>query len=240
MNPQGPVSKIGYAGVRIHPKGGVYDALRHTVLTCTLMAPQDRELVEGTLKTIITGAQVANLSDGKNGWLVLELTTAISHIVGPCRALLVLYKGMEVAVYFKRQLTEIKLNAGDRYPEGVLQDPQDAWQRLDLLGKSAKQANVVVLNIQQRLEKENTLLQERIRTMTYLIQKHETEEHRTEEIMKYVTEKEKNALRKRKRKGDLLEEKRHKRELAKKHKKIADEKEAKRKRRRRKRNRSKD
>lgn len=237
LRAQGPVSNIGYAGVRVH-QGGVYDSLRHTQLTCTLISPPDKELIEGTLKTIITGPQAVTLPDGKNGWSVVELAAASFNTMGQCRAYLVMYKGMEVALYFKRQLTEIKLQSGDRYPEGVLQDPSEAWQRLDLLGKSAKQSNVVLINIQARLEQENSILKERVQTLETLNGKLETAEHKTAEIMQYLTESEKTAIRKRKRKGDKLGAKKHKKEIQLKHKRIEAMREAKRKSRRRK-NRSK-
>jgi hypothetical protein len=118
-----------------------------------------RDLILATMKTITTGPQAMTLPDGVNGWAYKVFKESSD------RNGVLLYKGFEVAVFYKRQLTEVKLEPGDRYPEGVLQDPEDAWQRLDLLGSSAKKANVVLTNYHRRLEEENKLLTGRVKTL---------------------------------------------------------------------------
>ena len=214
-------SIVGYAGVPVHGTG-VYDALRYTVLTCSTISSLDREFIEAKLKTITNGAQVKNLPDGKNGWNCLTLDP-----MG--RALLISYRGIECALFYQRQLTENKLLPGDRFPESVLKDPQDAWQRLDLLGKSAKQANIILTNKQFTLEEENKVLNQRVKTLEELNGQLETKAFEAEDIMSWLTLKEQAKVRKRVRTNN----KRQAFLLSKKKERIAKELERKKKRRKR-------
>lgn len=211
---------VGFAGVPVHGSG-VYDALRHTVLTCSKINPFDREFVESKLKLLTNGAVIANLPDGKNGW-----ECRILDAMGRC--ILVSYRGFECAIYYKRQLTEIKLLPGDTFPESVLKDPNDAWQRLDLLGKSAKQANVVLTNLHAQLSGENKILTERVKTLELLNGQLETKAHKAEDLMSWLTPVEIRVINKRTRKN----EKRQAFLLLKKKERIAKELTKKKKRRR--------
>src|ERR1035437_7525589 len=175
-------NQVGYAGLvtlPVHGKGA-YDPLKHTVLTCSRISEFDRTQMEAVLKPIITGPQVMNLPNGVNGW-----NCCVQDMMG--RVLLISYRGIECTLFFKRQLTEIKLQPGDRFPEGVLKDPDDAWQRLDLLGKSAKQSNVILTNLHVRLEEENKLLQDRVDTLNKLYGVIETKLLNAEELMSHFT-----------------------------------------------------
>jgi hypothetical protein len=55
-----------------------------------------------------------------------------------------LYKGLEVAVFWKRQTSEVIPDPSDPVPEGILENPDDVWARLDLFHKSARQMVGVV------------------------------------------------------------------------------------------------
>ena len=191
MVASGPVNQIGSAGVRYH-QNYVYDQLRYTVLTLTLMSKVDKDFVESVLKTILTGPDAMLLpqvtyKDGDsnnnktenlipNGW-------ACTKIGYNKEIFLVSYKGVEVAIFYKRQLTEIKLQPGDRFPESVLQDPQEAWQRLDLLGQSAKKANFVLASTIKHIEDENKLLTSRVKTLEELNDKLESDISKKEEVV---------------------------------------------------------
>lgn len=118
------------------------------------MSAVDKDMVLATLKTITTGAAAQTLPDGINKWACI-----VSH---DKRSLVLSYKGIEVSLFYHRQLTPVTLQPGDRHPEGVMQDPSEAWQRFDLVGKSAKQKNIVLVNVHQRLEEENKVLQARL------------------------------------------------------------------------------
>jgi hypothetical protein len=225
---------VGYAGVPVHGTG-VYDALKYTTLTCTSMSETVKTYVESVLKTITTGAEVKTLPNRQidgvtNGWRVTVL-----DMMG--RVILVTYLGIECALYYKRQLTEIKLLPGDKHPEGVLKDPNDAWQRLDLLGRSAKQQNIVLTNLHNRLKEENSVLKNRISTLEALNAELESLVRQKDELHAYLTEHEKSSIRKRKKVDDKKLEFAHKREIIKKHIKVENEaydKKMKRKRKRKK------
>lgn len=221
-----PVSKVGYAGVAVHGTG-VYDQLKYTVLTASKMNELDKEKVLSILKTITTGPEVMNLPTATNGWNCLKL-----DMFG--KAILVSYHGVEVALFYKRQLTEIKLLPGDRFPEGVLRDPNDAWQRLDLLGKSAKQANVVLTNLHERLEEEHKVLKARIQTLEVINGTLETANNKLEEVMTFFTLNEKRMASKRRKTDIKKADKSYKIELARKKARIARELAKKKKRRKRK------
>ena len=212
---------VGYAGVEVHGKG-VYTDLKYTVLTCTLVSEIDRTKIESVLKTIVTGPQAANLPDGVNGWSCLKLDGA--HGLG--RAFLVSYKGIECALFFKRQLTEIKLQEGDRHPEGVLKDPDNAWQRLDLLGKSAKESNVILFNERTRLKDSVERLESLVKTYKDLNDRYRNRRGTSSRGLTWFTPAEKKKAERRKRQDNKVQAKL----LIKKHEKIAKELAAKKKR----------
>jgi hypothetical protein len=60
-------------------------------------------------------------------------------LVGNYDAHLLQYKGLEVALYFRRQVSIVTPEACDPAPEGVLQNPDDVWARIDLFQKSPRQ-----------------------------------------------------------------------------------------------------
>lgn len=189
-----PRGKVGYVGVRYH-KNYVYDQLRYTVLTVSQMSEQDKHMVQASLKTITTGPEAMVLPDGVNGWACVTL-----DLRG--RAFLLSYKGIEVALFYKRQLTEIKLEPGDRFPEGVCQDPNEAWQRLDIIGLSAKKANLVITTQHKRIENENKILSSRTSTQQELIDALEKENKHLKEskdrLAKVITELNKKKAKRRK------------------------------------------
>jgi len=55
------------------------------------------------------------------------------------RVVVMKYHGIEVALFMKRQITEVEPLPCDPLPEGIIKDPRDAWVRIDLLGASARQ-----------------------------------------------------------------------------------------------------
>jgi hypothetical protein len=150
------------------------------------MTKTDRDFVEATLKTITTGPEAMTLPQALSvrikahdaaGMPLLEFaeqqTTltnywACTEIGDRGKVYVVSYHGIEVALFFKRQLTEIKLDPGDRQPEGVMQDPSEAWQRLDILGHSAHRANFVLTTTLKKLDEENQFLKKRVGTLEEL------------------------------------------------------------------------
>jgi hypothetical protein len=121
------------------------------------MTKERRELATSVMKIITTGPEAMTLPE-KPGWSCTMLDRN-SNPGG--RVYVVAYLGIEVALFFKRQLSEIIPEPGEKVPEGVMQDPKEAWQRLDLLGRSAEQSNFVILQQHRRLEEANKLLTSR-------------------------------------------------------------------------------
>lgn len=141
-----------YSAIVYH-KGYVYEPIRNTYLTASLLSKDKAAMIAARLKTVTTGPEAMTLPD-EPGWR----TTEIGH---NGRLYLVDHCGTEVALFFKRQLTEVMPEPGQKAPEGVLQDPKEAWQRLDLMGRSAEQSNFVLTTAHRRLMEENKLLLER-------------------------------------------------------------------------------
>lgn len=152
--------------VRYH-EGYVYDKIRYTVLTASQVSEADVRKIQAATKTVISGVEASTMPKTP-GWSCQVLDQR-------GRVLLLSYKGIEVGLFYQRQLSEVKLQAGDKFPEGVCQDPRDAWQRLDLLGRSARQSNIILTNVHSRLEEENQLLKQRIQTLETLNDKYESE-----------------------------------------------------------------
>ena len=147
-----------HSAVRYH-KTYAYDKIRFTVLTASQMTKERQEMVAATLKTVTTGPEAMTLPETP-GWSCTQID---KNSYG--RAYVVAYLGIEVALFFKRQLTEIIPEPGEKVPEGVLQDPKEAWQRLDLLVRSAEKSNFVLTQTQHRLEESNWLLQSRVKDL---------------------------------------------------------------------------
>jgi hypothetical protein len=148
-----PYSAVRYSG------GYVRDPTRFTVLTASQMTKERLEMVTSALKTVTTGPEAMSLPEIP-GWACTQLDR---ESLG--RVYVVAYLGIEVALFFKRQLTEIIPEPGEKVPEGVLQDPKEAWQRLDLLGRSAEKSNFVLTQTQRRLEESNRLLASRAESL---------------------------------------------------------------------------
>lgn len=146
--------KINPHSAVIYREGFQHETIRRTYLTATMMSKEMKEAVAAKLKPIASGHQ-AKMLPPQEGWAVKTLDLA-------GRVILVLYKGFEVRMYYLRQLTDYIPEAGELFPEGVMRDPDDAWQVLDLTGPSAREANVILKNLHDRLTEENKLLNKRL------------------------------------------------------------------------------
>lgn len=187
MKPGGPVSQVSEYGYSRYKKGFIHDTLKHTVLTCTQISPSNQEAIEATLKTLSTGAQVLSLPDGQNGWSVRILQDfKADGMLG--RAYVVNFNGIETALYYRRQLSEIKLLPGDTFPEKTLKDPDDAWVKINLLQeRSAKQSNRITTNIQNNIAEENKSLKAQVKVLEELNGSIETSMRKVEDKLSWFT-----------------------------------------------------
>lgn len=69
------------------------------------------------------------------------------------------FKGSEVAVFWKRQTSEVIPDPSDPVPEGVLENPDDVWIRFDLFSKSPRQLLGAIQDDLDNCAKERTRLQ---------------------------------------------------------------------------------
>jgi predicted RNase H-like nuclease (RuvC/YqgF family) len=91
------------------------------------------------------------------------------------------YKGVEVALFFERTIEQITPGPGEPIPECEMKDPSDRWQRLDITGPSARQANVVLKNKHEQLEELNKVLTQRCSAQEIQISSLETTMFKTED-----------------------------------------------------------
>jgi hypothetical protein len=80
------------------------------------------------------------------------------------------YRGVEVALFVKRQVAEIELSAGDPAPERALEDPLDVWMRLDLIGPSARQAMNPIVRQNRELSERLMLVRRELSLKEQLVQ----------------------------------------------------------------------
>jgi hypothetical protein len=115
---------------------------RYRVLVANMLGPVDQAQALAEARTIITGDE-AKAFQGKIPW-----GCEIPDTKGRIRILR--YKGVEVVLYLRREITEVEPFPGDPVPAGLIKDPDDAWVRFELLGPSAK--HVAALSTKQRVQ----------------------------------------------------------------------------------------
>lgn len=125
-------------------KGWMQDKIKYTELTSSHLSKVDREHVTAILAGLYSGTKtkewVQTLAHErtKAGQPSLWFYTIMDMMGG--RVGLLKFKGIEVALFFKRQTTELVMQPGSPLPEHPIEDPDDVWQRLDLMGPSARRS----------------------------------------------------------------------------------------------------
>jgi hypothetical protein len=164
-----------YTPIRYHKKW-MQDRIKYPVLTISQLSDKALESVRAFVKPLVTGeeagkkvVQLIRAAEGESIEWSYSLLDQLGN-VGVLR-----YRGIEVALYFKRQVTEQSPGIGEPIPEARIEDPTDVWQRLDLLGPSAKKANVVLKNYHEGLQSQIALLTQEVNIWK---QKAETAESR--------------------------------------------------------------
>lgn len=154
------VATLGPMGVTYH-KNWIHAAVKYKFLTVDLLDPARKEYIRAVLKPLTTAPEAEAMvsqeqidapAHGRSPeW-------AYSHLDLLGRVGVLRHKGVEVALFFKRSTTEIEPGIGEKPPELQIVDPADVWQRLDLLGASARRVNTVLKNHHDKLTQENALL----------------------------------------------------------------------------------
>jgi hypothetical protein len=84
------------------------------------------------------------------------------------------YKGVEIAQFFKRQLSKHRISHENPVSELRLKDPDDAWLRVDLTGLSTKQNKQSTINLIQQLQHQNETQERSLKVKQALIDELET------------------------------------------------------------------
>lgn len=130
----------------------------------TQFNPKDQAIIAKGLALAFNPQDCHKLVAKVPGWSYREISLVHDF---ECGALL--YKGLAVAVYFKRQVDKIEPEPMDPVPAGALENLNDVWARLDLITKSPRQlvgsvANELMLertksqDLQHQLNATNALL----------------------------------------------------------------------------------
>lgn len=135
--------------------------IKHRVLSISQLSKAWVQTIRAIVKTMISGSAAEEycrkeaydlaLKGLQSDWKYVKVDTLGN--IG-----ILNYRGIQVALFFKRQVTEIAPIVGEKPPENPITDPDEVWQRLDILGPSAKKANIVLKNYHDKLEEDNVLL----------------------------------------------------------------------------------
>lgn len=146
---------------RLKLKKGFHNApIAYRVLSVATFSPADMKIIAKGLIIATTPERAKALLPKVAGhqfvtplWQLRMVTFTGNHDVYA-----LLYKGLEVAAFWKRQTSEVIPDPEDPVPEGVLENPDDVWVRFDLLYKSARQLTLAVSDDLTSLRNENIQL----------------------------------------------------------------------------------
>ena len=154
-----------------------------------------KDAIRAVIKSLSTADEAFDLVFTKKGY---EQGWQLEPINYNGRTIGILKRyGVEVAVFWPRQITEVEPQPGDPPPEFELKIVGDLWQRLDILGPSARQANYFIKKKHDELEESKRLLEGRIFALEQQVSRLETALNRannTIEIIKKPKRKAKEKL----------------------------------------------
>lgn len=108
---------------------------KYEVLLWHQLSERDVQFISGAVTLLGTGLEAQALARQDNFW-------SYEHMDSLGRAGVLKYKGVETAVFWKRQSTKIVVQPHDPVPTGILREPDDIWMRYELFGISARQVNM--------------------------------------------------------------------------------------------------
>lgn len=107
--------------------------LRYKVLQASMVRESEKERASSIAAFVRTGEEAHKLA-GHDDFSYFGL-----DVRGRCGV--VKYKGIEVALLFKREVVEVEPGPADPVPERTIKDPADAWIQVSLLNEDAKAEN---------------------------------------------------------------------------------------------------
>ena len=120
----------------------------YKVLAIDLLEPRVKQFVEMKLKQIQTAHQARSLSTGKTDWSykVLDQHGNVGVLA---------FRGVEVALFYKRTATPITMEEMDPIPEGPGIAADKLWIRVELFHtKTSKDRNLVQLKYEKDRDEE--------------------------------------------------------------------------------------
>lgn len=132
--------------------------LFYYVLTVHQLNDKDQKIVDKALAVCINPVEAKQLTRlSQAGGAASGFSYRDISLVKDFECGVLMYKGLAVALYYKRQVTKIEPEPMDPVPTGALESLEDVWARLDLFSKSPKQ--LVGSLKEELLEKERTILE---------------------------------------------------------------------------------
>jgi len=146
-------------GSQGYHKGYVADKYQFTVLAIDRIPKEQKEMVRAKVKTLTSGREAEAIVG--NGW-TYEILDKLGR-VGVLK-----FNGIEVALFLKRQVVTEQPAPGDPIPEEAIKDAYDQWQRLEVLGPSAKAANFFIKRNTEALSEQVGILNARVENLQQL------------------------------------------------------------------------
>ena len=120
----------------------------YSILTVDLMNPKVKQYVEMKMKRIQTVAQAKSIAANVEDWAYRVVD---QH--GNCGVLC--FRGVEVALFYKRMVSPITMEEMDPIPEGPGIHPDMLWIRVEFFHtKAAKSRNKAEVKLQETMESE--------------------------------------------------------------------------------------
>lgn len=147
--------------------------VKFPVLTIDGLDRSKKDAIRAVIKALATADEAYELVFEKKGY---EQGWQMEPIGYNGRTIGVLKRyGVEVAVFWPRQVTEVEPQPGEPAPEFELKIIGDLWQRLDILGPSAREANYFIKKRHDELEESKRLLEARVFALQAQVNHLETE-----------------------------------------------------------------
>jgi molecular chaperone GrpE (heat shock protein) len=158
-----------FAQNQVRLRRGITNTPIHYKVLSVNMLPKHLKVELGaTLMKISTGTEAKALAGQPPGW-GYEVLDTLGRI-GVLRM-----RGVDVALFFKRQCQEVAVEECDPVPEGEIQDPIDVWVRLDLMGQSARQVNQRIKQQINIMSADNQLNNTQLAAKEQIITAHEAD-----------------------------------------------------------------
>jgi hypothetical protein len=159
--------------------------IRYRILLAAQLSQADKLTATAKVATLNTGPEAFKHSfqqiPGTPRWIFENWQFESKDLKGDIWALK--FKGAEVCMFYKRQITEVEPLPCDPIPEGVIRDPGDAWVRVDLMGLSARQVSTKVGKEMRSVSEQLALAEKEITAKQAVIDTLETQIFQNDKLL---------------------------------------------------------